>query len=150
MQRTAKHARFGDRPGLVRRLFGRGPSSSLDHSGPPDFLDLSEAGDAITRARIERLEEGLHLMAQTMKETYGRLTSAVDDVRRSAVRATVRSSISRDAGRPGAPEKSPERPVGEPVVLPSVQRASRRTEDLPDTLTVLRRARFASPEGDLS
>src|SRR5438093_11531398 len=102
MQQTAKHARSRKRPGLIRRLVGGKSdrvSSRSEATPPADILDLADAGGEIAMARIERLEKGMELMAETMKVTYGRLTSAVEDVRRQAVRGASTGQVQRMLAR---------------------------------------------------
>jgi hypothetical protein len=150
MQQTAKHARSRKRPGLIRRLVGGKPgrvSPRSEATPPADLLDLVDAGGTIAIARIERLEKGMQLMAETMKVTYGRLTAAVEEVRRHAVRGpttAVRRASAPTAGHLGG--LGP-RPIDGGVVPVVPHERERPDEDL-DALTALRRARFAETEGD--
>jgi hypothetical protein len=115
---------------------------------PADILDLVDAGGTIAIARIERLEQGMQLMAETMKVTYGRLTAAVEDVRRHAVRGPSTSDVQRmpvpTVGHLGG--LGP-RPIDGGVVPVVPHERERPGEDL-DALTALRRARFAETEAD--
>ena len=97
-------------------------------------------------ARIERLEKGMQLMAETMKVTYGRLTSAVEDVRRQAVRGKSTGEVQRKlAGTVGYVRGLEPRPMDGRVV-PVVPHQRDRPDDESDALTALRRARFAETE----
>ncbi len=151
MQQTAKHARSKKRPGLIRRLVGGKPrrvSSRSEAPPPADILDLVDAGGAIAMARIERLEKGMQLMAETMKVTYGRLTAAVEDVRHHAVRGTSTGEAqripARTVGRLGGLEPLPI----DGRVVPFVPHERGRPDEDLDALTALRRARFAETEAD--
>ena len=151
MQQTAKHARSRKRPGFIRRLVGGKPgrvSSRSEATPPTDILDLVDAGGEIALARIERLEKGMELMAETMKVTYGRLTSAVEDVRRQAVRGAstgeVQRILARTVGHVGGFDSAPM----DGRVVPVVPYERERLDEDPDALTALRRARFAETEAD--
>ena len=99
-------------------------------------------------ARIERLERGMQLMAETMKVTYGRLTSAVEDVRRQAVRGKSTGEVQRKlAGTVGYVRGLEPRPMDRRVVPVVPHERNQRDED-PDALTALRRARFDETEAD--
>ena len=151
MQQTAKHARSRKRLGLIRRLVGGKPGRASDRpevTPPADILDLVDAGGEIALARIERLEKGLQLMAETMKVTYGRLTAAVEDVRRQAVRGTSTGDVQRMLARTiGHLNGLDPRPVDGRVV-PVVPQGRDRPDDDLDALTALRRARFAEAEAE--
>jgi hypothetical protein len=81
------------RVGLLRRLVlghdGAGPAAFRDR--PTDIIDLrSASGDALeTQRRLERLEFGMQVMAETMKRTYGRLTRAIREMNGTVVGTTV-------------------------------------------------------------
>ena len=152
MQQTAKHARPRKRPGLIRRLVGGNPrrvSIRSEAAPPADILDLVDAGGEIAMARIEHLEKGMQLMAETMKVTYGRLTAAVEDVRRQSVGGTSTGELQRMLARTvrqvGGLEPGSMDGRVVPVVVPHER--ERPDEDL-DALTALRRARFAESEAD--
>jgi hypothetical protein len=150
MQQTAKHARSRKRPGLIRRLVGGKPGrvSSRSEAPPADILDLVDAGGTIAIARIERLEKGMQLMAETMKVTYGRLTAAVEDVRRHAVRGPSTREVQRMPARTvGHLGGLGPRPIDGGVVPVVPHERERPDEDL-DALTALRRTRFAETEAD--
>ena len=151
MQQTAKHARPRKRPGLIRRLVGGKPGrvpTRSESTPPADILDLVDTGGEIAMARIERLERGMQLMAETMKVTYGRLTSAVEDVRRQAVRGKSTGEVQRKlAGTVGYVRGLEPRPMDRRVVPVVPHERNQRDED-PDALTALRRARFAETEVD--
>ncbi|HEX9410448.1 MAG TPA: hypothetical protein VF986_01955 [Actinomycetota bacterium] len=151
MQQTAKHARSRKRPGLIRRLVGGKPgkvSPRSEANSTADILDLVDAGGTIAIARIERLEKGMQLMAETMKVTYGRLTAAVEDVRRHAVRAPTTGEVRR-VPAPTARHLGGfgPRPIDGGVIPVVPHERERPDEDL-DALTALRRARFAETEAD--
>ena len=84
MQLTRERARGAQRAGLLRRIIlgeeGRGPIGFRD--GPNDFIDLRTSSSDLEEAhqRIERLEIGMRLMAETMKRTYGRLAGAIQEL----------------------------------------------------------------------
>ena len=147
MQQTAKHAR-PRRPGLIRRFVGGRRGGESDPSrvpDSPDILDLADDGGAIALARIERLEKGMHLMAETMKVTYGRLTAAVEDVRRQAVPGSLKNEPRR------APTSTGGHPNGHGLretITPVVPTEREGAGEALDPLTALRRARFAEPETD--
>src|SRR5437899_2915953 len=150
MQQTAKHAR-PRRPGLIRRLVGGRRGGESDPSqvpDSPDILDLAEAGGPIALARIERLETGMHLMAETMKVTYGRLTAAVEDVRRQAVRGTRTNEPRRASTSTGGHLSGHEPRATEGPVTPVVPREPEGPGEPLDPLTALRRARFGELETD--
>jgi hypothetical protein len=83
MQLTRERPAAPQRMGLLRRILLReesgGPVAFRD--GRSDFIDLRPSGDLeAAHQRIERLEIGMRLMAETMKRTYGRLTVAIQDL----------------------------------------------------------------------
>jgi uncharacterized protein YoxC len=84
MQLTRERARGAQRTGLFRRIIlgeeSRGPIGFRD--GPSDFIDLRTSSSDLEEAhqRIERLEVGMQLMAETMKRTYGRLAVAIQEL----------------------------------------------------------------------
>jgi uncharacterized protein YoxC len=84
MQLTRERVRGSQRAGLFRRIIlgeeSRGPIGF--RAGPSDFIDLRTSSSDLEEAhqRIERLEIGMRLMAETMKRTYGRLAVAIQEL----------------------------------------------------------------------
>jgi hypothetical protein len=84
MQLTRERPAAPQRMGLFRRILLReengGPGAFRD--GRTDFLDLRPSSVEVEEAhqRIERLEMGMRLMAETMKRTYGRLAVAIHEL----------------------------------------------------------------------
>jgi hypothetical protein len=181
MQLTRDRSGAAQRAGLLRRIL----------HGRPDVLDLrgSPAGLEEAHLRIERLEFGMQLIAETMKRSYGRLTAAiqelglrtpvgtsVEEVQRvvsgalepvAASLGEVAETLRRfpllvaaaadhvtdrvDAAQSAALAESqlPPGPRAEPIpVLPIVPFELEPVDDEFDTLTALRRARFAVDELD--
>ena len=84
----------------------------------------------------------MHLMAETMKATYGRLSAAVEDARRQAVRGASVDQVERMliqvVGRENGLRLGPD----DGRLLPVLPRDPEGNEEPPDTLTALRRDRF--------
>src|SRR5438552_18244397 len=84
MQLTRERPTAPQRMGLFRRILLReengGPAAFRD--GRSDLIDLRPSSADVEEAhqRIERLEIGMRLMAETMKRTYGRLAVAIHDL----------------------------------------------------------------------
>jgi len=84
MQLTRERPAAPQRMGLFRRILLReesgGPIAFRD--GRSDFIDLRPSSTDLQEAhqRIERLEIGMRLMAETMKRTYGRLAVAIQEL----------------------------------------------------------------------
>lgn len=151
MQYTAAHRRSVRGPGLIRRVVGgkqRGKHSGVRPESAPttDIIDLGTPSDALALARIERLEKGTRLLAETVKLSYERMTAAVEDLRHQAARAASLDEVQRlvaatvrrlnGAGAARGPSEGP-------PVLPS---EAERAGQAPDALTALRRARFDQRE----
>jgi hypothetical protein len=110
MQQRFERARPGHRGGLIRRLF----------PGQPHIVDLtsvSPADDDEVMARLERLEDGVQVIAETLRKTSLRLWGSIEDVRGSMV-----------------PEHS----------AADSRSESEPPDEGEDALTALRRARFAN------
>jgi hypothetical protein len=83
MQLTRERRQATQRVGLFRRILhgeeSKGPFGFRD--APPDFIDLRTPIEMEEAAeRIERLEVGMQLIAETMKRTYGRLATAIHEL----------------------------------------------------------------------
>lgn len=149
MEHTAEHP--PPRRGLIRRLVGarqaRGGDGvrSDDHS-PPDLIDLADAPPEFLLQRIERLEEGARLLAETMKQSHGRLTAALEDLRRQTARAASLEEVRRVVADTLA---RLQRRRGEPIIpiVPFEARGPQEQERV-DALTALRRGRFSESEMD--
>jgi hypothetical protein len=83
MQLTRERPPATPRVGLFRRILLREDSKAPFgfRDAPPDFLDLRTPLELDEAAeRIERLEVGMQLIAETMKRTYGRLAAAIHEL----------------------------------------------------------------------
>src|SRR5438128_11208203 len=93
MQLTRERPRQTQRVGLFRRILLGEDSGALIgfRDGPSDFIDLRSAPADLEEAnqRIERLEIGMRLIAETMKRTYGRLALAIHELGGTAVIGTT-------------------------------------------------------------
>ena len=154
MEYTAGLRRSVKGPGLIRRVVGgkhRGKHSGFrPQASAPDIIDLGAPSEELALARIERLERGTRLLAETMKLTYGRMTAAIEDLRLQAARAASLDEVQRlvavtlrrlrrDVAVPGPSDGR---------VLPVLPLEVERAEEAQDALTALRRARFAGREAD--
>jgi hypothetical protein len=192
MQLTKDRPGAAQRAGLFRRIILRdaSPRPTGYRDGRPDVLDLSESPASIAEAhlRIQRLELGMQLIAETLKRSYGRLTAAiqelgartpmetsVEEVQRvvsgalepvAASLGEVAETLRRfpllvaaaadhvtdrvEAARTVVEEstRSPSRPLEPVPVLPIVPFELEPVDDEFDTLTALRRARFAVDDLD--
>jgi methyl-accepting chemotaxis protein len=92
MQLTKERPAAPQRVGLLRRIILGEDGGSLAgfRDRPADFIDLRTT-PALDEAneRIERLEIGMRLMAETMKRTYGHLASAMTELSGQAVVGTT-------------------------------------------------------------
>jgi hypothetical protein len=93
MQLTRERPHQAQRGGLFRRiLLGHQGEGAVAHrDGPGHFIDLRSSSSDLEEAneRIERLEMGMRLIAETMKRTYGRLAAAVEQMGGGAVVGTT-------------------------------------------------------------
>jgi uncharacterized protein YoxC len=84
MQMTRERPAAPQRMGLFRRILLReeGGRPIAFRDGRSDFIDLRPSSTDLEEAhqRIERLEIGMRVMAETMKRTYGRLAVAIDEL----------------------------------------------------------------------
>jgi hypothetical protein len=133
--------------GIIRRLVGAMQGEDdLDPGayGSLDFIDLADTSSERLVERIERLEQGARLLAETMKQSHGRLTAALEDLHRQTARAASVEEVRRLVADALA---RVERVGGRPVV-PVVPFEARGPHERVDTLTALRRDRFSSEETD--
>jgi hypothetical protein len=84
MQLTRERPGAPQGMGLFRRILRGEESGGLIafRDGRSDFIDLRPSSVDLDEAhqRIERLEVGMRLMAETMKRTYGRLAVAIQEL----------------------------------------------------------------------
>src|SRR4051812_23517945 len=82
MQLTRERPGAPQRVGLFRRILLGEESGVTFRDGRSDYIDLRSSSTDLAEAhqRIERLEMGMRLMAETMKRTYGRLAVAIQEL----------------------------------------------------------------------
>jgi hypothetical protein len=138
---------------LIRRVVGgkqRGKHSGVRPESAPttDIIDLGTPSDALALARIERLEKGTRLLAETVKLTYERMRAAIEDLRHQAARAAsldeVQRLVAATARRLNGDGAA--RGPSEGRVVPVLPLEAERAGQAPDALTALRRARFDQGE----
>jgi hypothetical protein len=111
--------------GLIRRFFGQGtPEEPAPRSiegpqpRPPEIIDIRQARQPdrqTTDLRLERLEEGLRLIVETMKRTYAELSSSVESLSAQLDVADARGMVERIVSEEVGPLASSVRELAETV-----------------------------------
>jgi len=116
MQQRIDGPRPGQRGGLIKRLFP-------GHPHVVDLTSVSPVGDDDVMARLERLEDGVRVIAETLRKTSLRLWGSIEEVRASAgampaeevrqidadwvrQQQSLRQSLGQPAPTPSAPPRS--------------------------------------------
>jgi hypothetical protein len=144
MQQRIDGPRPGHRGGLIKRLF----------PGHPHIVDLTSVypvNDDDVMARLERLEDGVRVIAETLRKTSLRLWGSIEEVRASAgampaeeVRQIVAGALAPLSASLEALATALEgTPREGPSAFPRIE--TEPAEDGTDSLTALRRARFGEP-----
>jgi hypothetical protein len=121
MQTTDRDA--PPRASLMRRLFlGPPESETISSTDPPqrvpeliDIRPVTEPDIQTIYFRLERLEEGSRLIAETLKRAFGELTASMDAVRASVATAATSAEVDRAVAEATTPLQESMRRVADAV-----------------------------------